>query len=228
MNISTDYNVMSYGYYQQPRTIDYDLRQIVLEKLFLGLVLASAFASLVVFTKTPIVFAGLAFVAEIIAIIGYFFARKESTIERLYYVFVVSSAVLLGYFLEAILTVVPNGAEIIAYAFGTTSLIVGVAYYKASTKVVDLSSLARKLMPFSMIFILLVIVSIFVSFGQLGYLLMSIFGAFLFSFYLYFDLNRLMQGQVSSPARMAWSLYWDILLIFKFILRILLSLTRNN
>lgn len=219
---------MSYGYYQQPQqTFDYNLRQIVLEKLYLGLIIAAVVATFIVYTNTSPIFAVVAIVAELIAIIGYFFARKESTIEKLYYTFVVSSAVLLGYFLESILSVVPNGPQIIAYAFGSTGLIVGIAYYKASTQVVDLHSLGRKILPFSMAFMAIIIVSIFVSFGELGYLLISIFGAALFSFYLYYDLNRLMQGHVRSPARMAWNLYWDILLIFKFMLRIFLAMNRR-
>lgn len=217
---------MNYSYQPQPQyqvNIDY-LKQQVLEKLSLGLIIATIISGLVVFTNASSIFIILAFGGEIISIIGYFFARNERTIESLYYIFVASSATILGYVFQSVLAILSNGIQIITLTFGITAVVVGFFYYRASTRTVDTNSLGRKLMPFGIIFIVLLIASLFISFGALGYLLFSIFGAVLFSLYLYFDLGRLENKQYTSPARMAWSIYWDILIVFQYILEILVML----
>ncbi len=218
---------MSYYYAQQPRYQQFNrdsIQTLVLEKLYLGLLTATAISIGVVLMNTNPIFAILAFVGEIIAIIGYFFAKKEGTIEKLYYLFVASSAVLLGFSFQFIIAGFTNGLHIIIYTFGLTALIVGYSYNKAANTHVDLVAMNNKLRPFSLIFIALIIIGLFVSFGGLFYLIFSFFGAILFSYYLYYDMNRLMQRGFRSPSKMAWNLYWDILLIFKYILRILLML----
>ncbi|MCY3412155.1 MAG: Bax inhibitor-1 family protein [Candidatus Heimdallarchaeota archaeon] len=221
---------MSYYYYQPQyqEQLNKSIQNQVIEKLTFGLIAAAAISAFVVITDLSYVFALLAIVLEVIAIIGYYFARNEATIETLYYIFVGSSATLLGFTLESILAVVPNGMLVITYAFGATALIVGFTNYKAQTTRPDLNRLGSNLFKFGLLFILIMIIGIFINFGGFTYFLLSIFGAILFSFYLYYDLNRLMRGHLSSPARMAWSLYWDILLIFKFILRILLSMVSDR
>ncbi len=219
------------SYYQQQQQYyypTYDLatmKQLVLEKLTYGLMIAAALAWAVVALDAPVALIGLAFIVEIIAIIGYFFAKAESTIETLYYMFVGSSAVLLGFTLESILASSANGANIIGIAFGITSLVVGGIYYYTSTRLPDTTVLQKYMLPLFLIFILVFILTMI---GTISMFFFSIFGAAIFSFYLYYDFARLMRGQLTSPSRMAWSLYWDILLIFRFILMIVYHLMSDR
>jgi len=199
----------------------------VIEKLTYGFAIAVLMATIVIYGGMNPLFGLLAFVGEIVAIIGYFFARQEGTIEKLYYLFVVSSSVLLGFTLQTVLAVVPNAMAIITESLGITALLVGGIYYYTDTERPEPGRMVRYLLPLSLGFIVVAIIGIFVSFGSFGMLLFSIFGALLFSFYLIYDLSRLLKGQYMSPSRMAWNIYWDILLIFKMILQILLNMNRK-
>ena len=213
-------------HYYRP-TYSIDTKQIVLQKLTYGLALAVLLSALVIYTGLNPIFGLLAFVGEIVAIIGYFFARKESTIEKLYYTFVVSTSILLGYTLQFVLAVVPNAMVVITETVGITALIVGGIYYYTETKRPQASRMMVYLMPLGLIFIVLAIVNIFISFGSVGQLVFAMFGAILFSLYLMFDLSRLMRREYISPSRMAWSIYWDILLIFRMLLQVLIGMNRD-
>ncbi|MHA2254120.1 MAG: Bax inhibitor-1 family protein [Candidatus Kariarchaeaceae archaeon] len=219
---------MSYYQQQQYYYPTYDLatmKQLVLEKLTYGLIIAAALAWAVVELDAPIALIGLAFIVEIIAIIGYFFAKAENTIETLYYLFVGSSAVLLGFTLDSILASSAEGANIIGIAFGITALVVGGIYYYTSTRLPDTTVLQKYMLPLFLVFILVMILAMI---GSISMFFFSIFGAAIFSFYLYYDFARLMRGQLTSPARMAWSLYWDILLIFRYILMIVYHIMNDR
>jgi FtsH-binding integral membrane protein len=219
---------MSYYQQQQYHYPTYDIatmKQLVLEKLTYGLIIAAALAWAVVELDAPIALIGLAFIVEIIAIIGYFFAKAENTIETLYYLFVGSSAVLLGFSLESILASSAEGANIIGISFGITAMVVGGIYYYTSTRLPDTTVLQKYMLPLFLVFILVMILAMI---GSISMFFFSIFGAAIFSFYLYYDFARLMRGQLTSPARMAWSLYWDILLIFRYILMIVYHLMSDR
>ncbi|MHA2090321.1 MAG: Bax inhibitor-1 family protein [Candidatus Kariarchaeaceae archaeon] len=219
------------SYYQQQQQYHYPtydiatMKQLVLEKLTYGLIIAAALAWAVVELDAPIALIGLAFIVEIIAIIGYFFAKAENTIETLYYLFVGSSAVLLGFSLESILASSAEGANIIGISFGITAMVVGGIYYYTSTRLPDTTVLQKYMLPLFLVFILVMILAMI---GSISMFFFSIFGAAIFSFYLYYDFARLMRGQLTSPARMAWSLYWDILLIFRYILMIVYHLMSDR
>ncbi|MHA2249612.1 MAG: Bax inhibitor-1 family protein [Candidatus Kariarchaeaceae archaeon] len=221
------------SYYQQQYQYDPQyvetIQQIVLEKLSIGLIIGAITAWAVVALNASPIFAGIAFLVEIVAIIGYFFARSESTIETLYYMFVGSTSVLLGFTFQAILGSTSNGMDIIAVAFGITAMVVGGTYYYTSTRLPDTTRLQRIILPISLLFIFFFIMSIFINIGSIGFFLLSIFGAVLFSLYLYMDFARLMRGDIGrSPARLAWSLYWDILLVFRYVLQIVYMLMARD
>ncbi len=199
-------------------------KSIVIEKIIYGLLLASIISSIVIFMNTNPLFGLLAFIGEIIAIFIYIFSKNESTVEKGYYLFVISSSILLGYTLQYYIALTSNGMLLVASTFGITTIITASIFYYTSTYKPDVSSLPAKIMPFSLLFVGIFIVSIFVSFGSIVNLIISIFGAILFSLYLYYDFGRIMKNQIYSPNRAAWSVYWDILLVFKFILNIIFSL----
>ncbi len=201
---------------------------LVLDKVSTGLIMAAVISTVMTFVPLALLLlvGVVAFVAEIIASIGYFFARKETTLEKLYYTFVTSSAVLLGISFVFMLAD-PNGLIIIGSAAGVTALIVTYLYRRVAQTQPDVMRHANRMFTIGLIFIALNIFMIF-AFNLFFYFIMSIFGALLFSWYLWFDFGRLMRGEFTSPTRMAWSIYWDILLLFRYILNILYILGRDR
>ncbi|MHA2099837.1 MAG: Bax inhibitor-1 family protein [Candidatus Kariarchaeaceae archaeon] len=216
--------------YQQQIGIDEFQKSLVLHKLTDGLILAAIMSAIVVFAPAGIALPllGLGLIGYIISIIGYFFARNENTINTLYFVFAASSGAFLGATFRSVLTVLENGEGIILGAFGGTALIVGYLWYKVDSEHPDPNVVGRNLTKYSLIFIAILIMSFFIAFSNVIILLISIGGAALFSLFLYYDLARLQAGQYVSPARMAWSMYWDILLIFRYLLNILIMLFGNR
>lgn len=215
--------------YQRHQGIDDYTKSLVLHKLTDGLLLAAIMAAIVVFLPdfAPLLLL-LGIVGYIVSIIGYFFAKNENTINTLYFVFAASSGVMLGATFTVYLTVLDNAEGIILGAFGGTALIVGYLWYKVESQHPDPNVVGKNLTKYSLIFIGLLILSWFFIFSEIVLLIISIFGAALFSWYLYYDLSRLQAGQYGSPARMAWSMYWDILLIFRYLLQILVMLFGNR
>ena len=213
-----------YATYYQPQH-GYYQKTDVLQELNNGLALAALLITLVIFLNVSPFLALIAVVAELISFFIYWFGKKESTIVTGYYLFVSSTAILLGYTLQFYLAFYENGLLLIGYSAALTGLVVGGVYYRTASKQPDVSSLPRKLMPFSIAFLFIIILGLFVSYGQLGTFIVSVFGALLFSYYLYYDLGRVMRRQYRSPARAAWQIYWDILLIFQYILDIVTSLS---
>ena len=212
------------GYTQQYGIDEYQ-KSLVLHKLTDGFILAAIVAAIMVFLpQFTTMFLIFGIVGYIVSIIGYFFARKESTINTLYFVFVAASSAFLGFTFQTLLTVLENGAQIILGAFGGTALIVGYLWYKVDSEHPDPNYVGRNLTKYSLIFLAMLLLGWFVFTSALFYLIISVFGAALFSLYFYYDLARLKAGQFSSPARMAWSMYWDILLIFRYLLNILVML----
>jgi len=220
---------MSYYGYQQPQYmgVDENVRRLVLAKLTDGLVFASITILVsILFGLNPIFYV-LAIIGYIVSIIGYFFAKNENTINNLYFIFVGSSSVFLGLTLSLVLTI-PGGATIIAGAFAGTTAVVGFIWYKVNTEHPDPAYVGRNIRTYSIIFIVMLIAGWIIAFGSVFYLILSVFGAALFSLYFYYDLARVTRGQVYSISKAAWSLYWDILLIFRYILQILIMLTAGS
>ncbi|MCE7735388.1 MAG: hypothetical protein GPJ54_10955 [Candidatus Heimdallarchaeota archaeon] len=221
------YGRQSYG--GQPQRIDDYQKSLVLHKLTDGLILAAIVGAIMLFVPDLAgIFLLFAIVGYIVSIIGYFFAKNENTINTLYFVFVASSSAFLGATFQVILSLYENGGEIILAAFGGTAMIVGYLWYKVDTQNPDPNVVGRNMTRYSLIFLAFLIASWFIAFSNVVILLISIGGAALFSLYLYYDLSRLNAGQFRSPARMAWSMYWDILLIFRYLLRILLMILGNR
>lgn len=170
----------------------------------------------------------LAFVAEIIAILGYFFAKNEGTLQFMLLLFVGGTATLLSYTIGMVLAVYDDGAMIIGTTTCITAAVVGAAYNYSHVKKADVTGLSKWMSTLGTIFIVMLLLSFFVQFSDMIYLLFSILGAVLFSMYLFWDMSRLERQQFSSPAKMAFRLYWDIYLIFAYVLRIGILLSRRR
>jgi FtsH-binding integral membrane protein len=207
-----------------------DMRKIVMEKVMFGLGLAAGISlvMMLLLPEYPILFLlyFVGFGAQIISIIVYFFSRNEQRLEAFYKVFVVSSALVLGGMMH-LYAQGPQGYAIIAYAVAITALIFGGFYYYTYNHRPDVSNLGKILFPIGLVFIGMIIYSIIFNPGLIGSLAFAIFGAILFTLYLFYDLGRLMSGQYEMPVRMAWRIYWDVLLIFKYMMRILYLLSNR-
>ncbi len=226
----TNYGSMSYGpVYSRPE----DVRDAVLNLTMQSTALAGIIALLTAFLipELPALFFLLYIIAlgvEIITIIGYFFARKESTIRMLFYGFVVSSAILLGGTLAEFFQFGFIGQLLVAGAMVLTAAVVGGVYVYVTRYNPNVSGLYRFLLVGGIIVIVFMIASFFIAFGAFIWLIFSAFAAVLFSLYLLFDMSRLMNKRFTSPSRMAWNLYWDILLIFRWILNFLYYLLAST
>lgn len=219
---------MAYYYNEDYQSYDYQekMKSLVMEKVALGLSIAAGISLLALLIPGILVLYPIAFITEIVAIIAYFFVRNESRLEKFYYMFVASSGLILG----GLMTIVASdvGFASVAYALAiTASIVIGMYYYTYRNQP-NVARLGRILFPIAIAYIALIVVSIFLFPQFLGSLLFSVLGAALFSLYLFYDLGRLMQGQYSSPVRMAWNIYWDIYLVFKYILMIIWQLNSNR
>ncbi len=227
---NTRFGTTGYGYaHGRPE----DVRDAVLNLTMQSTALAGiiALVTAILYPMYPILFFlifGIAFVVEIITIIGYFFARKESTIRTLFYLFVVSSAILLGGTLAEFFSFGFIGQLLVAGAMALTAAIVGGIYVYVTRHNPNVSGLYKFLIIGGIFLIVFLVASFFISFGEIVWLVVSAFAAVLFSLYLLFDLSRLINQQFFSPSRMAWNLYWDILLIFRWILYLLYYLLASS
>ncbi|MDH5402497.1 MAG: Bax inhibitor-1 family protein [Candidatus Heimdallarchaeota archaeon] len=223
----------NYDYKPQPRYPTEIEKEMVLSKILNSLILTALISGGITFLALSgevaivVLLFILAIIGMIISVIGYWFARKESTISTLYNIFVPSYAVLMGLTFYMYIVVFSNALEIITTAFGVTALIVYYMYNKIVTERPDTRGMMSYLRPLSIVFIILIIFSFFIS-GGFFELIFSLFAAFLFSLYIYYDFGRLMNGHFTSPARIAWDIYWDILIVFKYIMRILFMIAGNR
>ncbi len=227
---SSRYGGIQHGYgYRRPEDVRAAVLNLTMQSTALAGIIALITAILI--PEYPGLFAIIFLIAlavEIITIIGYFFARNENTIRLLFYGFVVSSAILLGGTLSEFLAFGFIGQLLIAGAMGLTAAIVGGIYIYVVRNNPDVSYLYKFLIIGGILLIVVLIASFFVSFRAIVWLIISFLAAVLFSLYLLFDMSRLMNQQFTSPSRMAWNLYWDILLIFRWILYLLYYLLASS
>ncbi len=218
-----------YGVDRNYQDYYYSVEDVKNQALYLtsvSLVLASLIVAFFVIFDIPTIIYFLAMIVEVGVIITMwlFMPKTESGRTKLLYTFVVASAIVLSWTVEYVLVIFENGAALIFGAFGITAGITLVAYYSAIQNRSDLSAMRGNLVKGLIVLIVLSIISIFIYLGSLFYLILSIFGAVLFSFWLFYDLSMIERKQIASPALAALGVYWDLLLIFKYVLNILIIL----
>jgi FtsH-binding integral membrane protein len=114
---------------------------------------------------------------------------------------------------------------IVAGAVGSTTVVVFAAYLYSDRTYRKISQLSK---------IVTILVILFLIFGLLGlfmfsndplfYLIISIFGALIFSIYMFIDFARLENRAFSSPALMALWLFYDIIYLLKELLMVFIYL----
>jgi len=197
------------------------IRQKTLNLIFNGLLFTAVICFMIILFPINPIYYGLAVAVEFIVIIMRFFVRSEENLEKLYYVFVVATSVTLGFLFSVVLSI-EGGFEILTSTLSTTGLIVGGIYYFTYVNKPDVQYMRKYLFLGLLLILILSIYTAFVAVSDIFILFLSIAGACLFAFYLFYDLGRLMKGNFGSPAILAWNIYWDIVLLLKYIVRIFL------
>jgi len=121
----------------------------------------------------------------------------------------------------------PGGASIVAQAFLMTSVAFGGISMFALTTKKDYSGMGKMLMIAVIILIVGSISNIFIGSPilQLG---ISMIGALVFSAFILYDTQQIIQGGFSTPIEAAIALYLDFLNLFVSLLQILGALNSND
>ncbi len=213
---------MSYSYYpiRESWYNTYDLREQALGLTALSVGLGCIIAGFFTSYPVPYWLYAVAIVVEFALIISMWFIRSPTGEKVVLFLFVGVSSLVLS---PTINFAIETGGEIIVFqALGITASIVLLAFAYVTYTNVDLIYMWKYLFIGLILFIIGGFFIFLFLASDLAYLIYSIIGAALFSLYLLFDLSRLNQQRFISPARMALSLYIDIIVLFQYILTILL------
>ncbi|NEN75683.1 Bax inhibitor-1/YccA family protein [Pelistega sp. NLN82] len=112
-----------------------------------------------------------------------------------------------------------NGENVIAMAFGSTAIIFGVMATIASTSKRDFSFLGKTLFMGVIVLILAAIANLFFQIPALS-LAISAAATVIFSLYILFDVQRIVNGGETSYISATLALYLDIYNIFQSLLHI--------
>lgn len=163
----------------------------------------------------------------------------------LYYIFIITQGYWFSYSFASGFIVYENFGQVLFNSFLITSFIFGSLYYFTYLTKPDTHFMKKYLFGVLMFYIfanLIVlitcapqvqsflinggvdpnsIISIFpIVCGDTIDIILSSFGAFLFTGYLYYSFGKLMRGDYGSPALLAWDIYWSVLLLFSRILKL--------
>lgn len=120
-----------------------------------------------------------------------------------------------------------NGVEIIAMAAGGTGVAFLVLSAIASNTKRDFSNLGGFLFTGLIVIILASVANMFFH-SSLATLVISSFGVLLFSGFILYDVNRVVQGGETNYVMAALSIYLDIYNMFLHLLQLLMALTGND
>jgi len=115
---------------------------------------------------------------------------------------------------------------VLTNAFLATGVAVGSASLYGATTERDTSGWNKYLFPILIGVVVVGLLNLFIQSSGLSFIL-SLVSVVLFTFYLIYDTQRVIQHRYADPIMMAVSVYLDILNIFLSILNILMSLDRR-
>lgn len=151
---------------------------------------------------------------------------KEGLNTILLFIFTFISGLTLTPLLHSVLNL-PSGAVIVAQAFTlTTVAFAGLSVFAFTTKK-DFGVYGKALFVTLLIVCVASIIGIFVQ-NALFHLVLSSVCAILFSFYIIYDTQKIVQGEVVSPTVGAIMLYLDFINLFTSLLRILSILNSRD
>ncbi|MRI83475.1 MAG: BAX inhibitor (BI)-1/YccA family protein [Nitratiruptor sp.] len=159
-------------------------------------------------------------ILEIALLIGLHFVKDRPGLNLiLLFLFTFLTGLTLTPLLSAILSL-PAGASILTNAFLLTGVAVGgLSLFAINTKR-DFTSLGKFLFIALIIMVVAGLINIFLG-SPLLQLILAGAGALLFSAFILYDTQNLIQGNFSSPTEAAIALYLDILNLFISLLQLL-------
>lgn len=218
---------MAYNtYYGIKELSGYDIKTEAYRYLSMALFIATLTVAIMISLGVPMELYYLGSAGEFIIIIILLFSGlfriqfSERTATILLFSFAVCSAitlsllVMIGIYLDPI---------IIAGPVGITTIIVLAAYYFSGQTYKKIDTISRIAVFLAIGFIIISLLGLFLfSSNPIFYLIVSAFGAVIFSIYLFIDMARLENRAFTSPALMALWLFYDIIFLLKELIIIFL------
>ncbi|MFI4939159.1 MAG: Bax inhibitor-1/YccA family protein [Burkholderiales bacterium] len=155
---------------------------------------------------------------------GFFYAIEKTKNSGLGVLFLLGFTFFMGLMLSRMIGVVlhsySNGANLIMTAFGGTAMIMGVMATVATVSKRDFSGLSRWLFAGLLVIIVASLLNMFMHIPAL-YLVISVVAIAIFSGYILFDVQQIINGGQTNYISATLSIYLDVYNIFVNLLRIL-------
>lgn len=220
---------MSYQYGVRTREyVGYDIKVDAYRHLGIALLLATITVGIMLWLDIPIFIYYLGAAGEFLIIMILLFTAlfrsqlSESTTTILLYSFAVCSSITLSLLVYIALAF---DIAIVVGAVGTTSVVVLAAYLFSGHTYRKINQLSRIAVILVICFLIVTLLGFFIfSAEPIFYFVISLFGAVIFSIYMFLDFARLENRAFSSPALMALWLFYDIIYLLKELLMIFIYL----
>lgn len=219
------------SYYYKPSTkeyVGYDVKVEAYRHLGIALILASITVGIMLWLDVPMIFYWIGSAGEFIIIMILLFTAlfrsqlSESTATILLYSFAICSSITLSLLVYIALAL---DVALVAGAVGTTTIVVLAAYLFSGHTYKRINQITKLVIILVICFFILVLFGFFFfSADPMFYLIISVFGAVIFSIYMFLDFARLENRAFSSPALMALWLFYDIVYLLKELLMIFIYL----
>ncbi len=215
------------SYYHKVRTreyVGYDIKVDAYRHLGTALLLATITVGVMLWLDIPIFLYYLGAAGEFIIIMILLFTAlfrsqlSESTATILLYSFAICSSITLSLLVYIALAL---DIAIVVGAVGSTSVVVLAAYLFSGHTYKRINQISKLAIILVIFFLILTLIGFFIfSANPLFYFIISLFGAAIFSIYMFIDFARLENRAFSSPALMALWLFYDIIYLLKQFLMI--------
>jgi modulator of FtsH protease len=162
---------------------------------------------------------------------GFFYAIEKTKNSGVGVLFLLGFTFFMGLMLSrmigGVLHSYSNGADLIMIAFGGTAMILGVMATVATVSKRDFSGMGRWLFAGLLVIIVASLLNIFMHIPAL-YLVISVVAIAIFSGYILFDVQQIINGGQTNYISATLSIYLDVYNIFVNLLRLLSYFSGNR
>lgn len=191
--------------------------------LAISLVPTVAGAALGMALKLPFLTGWMGLIVFLVGAFGFMFAIEKNKNSGLGVALLLAFTFFMGIMLSNLLnriTMFSNGGQLIALAFGGTSVIFFGMATLASTIKKDLSGMGKFLFVGALIIFVAAIANVFLQIPALM-LTISVLAIGIFSAYMLYDVNRIITGGETNYVSATLALYLDIYMVFQNLLALL-------
>lgn len=191
--------------------------------LAISLVPTVAGAALGMALKLPFLTGWMGLIVFLVGAFGFMFAIEKNKNSGLGVALLLAFTFFMGLMLSNLLnriTMFSNGGQLIALAFGGTSIIFFGMATLASTIKKDLSGMGKFLFVGTLIIFVAAIANMFLQIPALM-LTISVLAIGIFSAYMLYDVNRIITGGETNYVSATLALYLDIYMVFQNLLALL-------